>query len=190
MPTNLSLFSVTAVLILASDGSRVLAKYYNPPHSTTKSPYPTAKEQKVFEKGLHAKTVKTGGDVVLYDNHVVVYKAESDVIMYVVGGLDENELMLFNVALAMRDTLLLMLRNAVDKRTIAEHYDMVSLALEEMVDDGVILETDPQLILQRVTKLPQNDIPNIKDIDLSEKGLLNAWEFGKKHLAEKLRQGL
>jgi hypothetical protein len=81
-------------------------------------------------------------------------------------------------------------RNAVDKRTIAEHYDMVSLALEEMVDDGVILETDPQLILQRVTKLPQNDIPNIKDIDLSEKGLLNAWEFGKKHLAEKLRQGL
>jgi hypothetical protein len=30
--------------------------------------------------------------------------------MYVVGGLDENELMLFNVALAMRDTLLLMLR--------------------------------------------------------------------------------
>jgi hypothetical protein len=30
--------------------------------------------------------------------------------MYVVGGLDENELMLFNVVLALRDTLLLMLR--------------------------------------------------------------------------------
>jgi hypothetical protein len=30
----------------------------------------------------------------------------------------------------------------------------------------------------------------MKNIDLSEQGFLNAWEFGKKHLAERLRQGL
>jgi len=65
----------------------------------------------------------------------------------------------------------------------------VALAIEEIVDDGVILETDPGAIVQRVSRPPQQDI-QVSGIDLSEKGLLNAWEFGKKQLAERLRQGL
>lgn len=64
------------------------------------------------------------------------------------------------------------------------------MALEEIVDDGVILETDATAIVARVSKPPQHDIPNMKGIDLSEQGLLNAWEFGKKQLQERLRQGL
>ena len=31
---NLSLYTVTALLILDSEGNRVLAKYYKPPHQT------------------------------------------------------------------------------------------------------------------------------------------------------------
>jgi hypothetical protein len=81
-------------------------------------------------------------------------------------------------------------RGAVDKRTIVENYDLVTLAIDEIIDDGIILETDPVLIASRVTKAPAQDAPNMKNIDLSEQGLLNAWEFGKRRLAEQLRQGL
>lgn len=78
----------------------------------------------------------------------------------------------------------------MDKRTILEHFDVVSLAVDEVVDDGVILETDPATIAVRVTKQPMEDAPSVKNIDLSEQGLLNAWEFGKRQLADRLRQGL
>lgn len=82
-------------------------------------------------------------------------------------------------------------RNATDKRTIIENYDLVALATEEMVDDGVVLETDPGAVIARVSKAPvQQDLANLKGLDLSEQGLLNAWEFGKKQLQERLRQGL
>ena len=77
-----------------------------------------------------------------------------------------------------------------DRRTILENYDLVSLAMDEIVDDGIILETDPVIIASRVSRPPVQDVTSMKGIDLSEQGLLNAWEFGKTKLTERLRQGL
>ncbi|KAJ9108844.1 hypothetical protein QFC21_000164 [Naganishia friedmannii] len=70
---NLSLYTVTALLVLDSDGQRVLAKYYTPPYhqastqqhaggisATDGSGLSTLKEQKAFEKSVHEKT-KRGG---------------------------------------------------------------------------------------------------------------------------------
>ncbi|KAJ8070721.1 hypothetical protein OCU04_001092 [Sclerotinia nivalis] len=114
MAPNMSLFSVNAILILnAEDGSRVFTKYYSPPHHNSSSPaapYPDQKSQKAFEKGLLEKTQKQTADIILYDNRIVLYKSESDVMMYVVGGVDENEIMLYNVILALRDSLHLLFK--------------------------------------------------------------------------------
>jgi coatomer subunit zeta len=59
---------------------------------TPTQPYPTVKDQKVFEKVLLEKTAKTTSDVLAYDGKVIVFKMESDVMLYVVGGSDENEI--------------------------------------------------------------------------------------------------
>ena len=126
-----SLFSVTAaILLVASDGSRILAKYYSTPHShlhttaggsnaalvpTESNPYPTPTLQKAFEKGLHQKTQKPAsqpgaGDIILYDNRVVVFKQEGDVMLYIVGGAAENEMLLWHVLLGWRDALNILLK--------------------------------------------------------------------------------
>lgn len=128
MSPNMSLFSVNAILVLSSDdSSRILAKYYSPPHIPANAhgnnypganPYPTVKEQKAFEKGLLEKTAKQTSDIILYDNKIVVFKMESDVMLYVVGGADENEIMLYSVVLALRDSLNILLKYArpLDRR--------------------------------------------------------------------------
>lgn len=120
MSPNMSLFSVNAILVLSTDdSSRILAKYYSPPHIPSNAqgnnypgaqPYQTLKDQKAFEKGLLEKTAKQTSDVILYDNRVVVFKNEADVMLYVVGGSDENEIMLYNVVLALRDSLNILLK--------------------------------------------------------------------------------
>ena len=121
----------------AQDGTRLLTKYFEAPHPPANAassglsypgsnPYPTVKEQKAFEKGLLEKTNKTSNDVILYDNRMsvvhqsseisllmvrsVVYKMEGDIMMYVVGGAEENEIMLFSVVLALRDSLAILLK--------------------------------------------------------------------------------
>ena len=121
MAPSMSLHSVVAILILSTDSShdssRLFAKYYDPPHiSATQQPpqplqpYANLKEQKAFEKGLLEKTSKQTSDVILYDNKVVVFKMESDVMLYVVGSAEENEVLLYNVVLALRDTLSILLK--------------------------------------------------------------------------------
>ncbi|KFH42994.1 coatomer subunit-like protein [Hapsidospora chrysogenum ATCC 11550] len=196
MSPGMTLFSVQAVLILSTeDGSRIFSKYYSPPHSapnagnSSSSPYPDVKSQKAFEKGLIDKTAKQTGDIILYDNRIVLYKLESDVMIYVVGSVDENEILLYNTILALRDSLHLLFKQSVDKRTIIENYDLVSLAVDEIVDDGIILETDPTIIVQRVSKAPTQDVP-LGRIDLSEQGVNNLAQLGKSKLADWLRQGL
>ncbi|KAH9902126.1 snare-like protein [Xylariomycetidae sp. FL2044] len=198
MAPGMSLTAVNAVIILSTDdGSRIFAKYYNAPHHAPTAsssaqpspPYADVKSQKTFEKGLLEKTAKQTGDIILYDNRIVLYKAESDVMMYVVGSVDENEVLLYNVILALRDSLHLLFKQSVDKRTIIENYDLVSLAIDEIVDDGIILETDPTIIVQRVSKAPTQDV-NLSRIDLSEQGVNNLAQLGRAKLTDWLRQGL
>jgi coatomer subunit zeta len=117
MPGSLSLFTVNAVLIMSTDdSSRIYAKYFSPPHPPAGAaahandypgvnPYPSVKEQKAFESGLLEKTNKQTNDVILYDNRVVVFKVENDVMLYVIGSVDENEVLLYNVVVALRDAL-------------------------------------------------------------------------------------
>lgn len=195
MAPGMSLHAVDAILILSTDdGSRILAKYYDAPHQAPGSgarpnPYTDVKAQKTFEKGLLDKTAKQTGDIILFDNRIVLYKMESDVMMYVVGSVDENEVLLYNVILAVRDSLHLLFKQSVDKRTIIENYDLVALAIDEIVDSGIILETDPTIIMQRVSKAPTQDV-NLSRIDLSEQGVNNLAQLGKAKLTDWLRQGL
>ena len=119
MSPAISLFSVNAILLMSTDdSSRILAKYYSPPHPPTgqgmnypgANPYPSVKDQKAFEKGLMDKTSKQSSDVILYDNRIVVFKMEGDVMLYVVGPADENEILLYSALLALRDSLNILLK--------------------------------------------------------------------------------
>ncbi|KAK3335746.1 Longin-like domain-containing protein [Cercophora scortea] len=197
MSPGMSLYSVDAILILSVDGERIYTKYYSPHHappahggaapaSGSQNPYPDKTSQLRFEKTLLQKTAKQTGDILVLDGRIM----ESDVALYVVGSLNENEVLLYNVILALRDSLHLLFRQSVDKRTIIENYDLVSLAIDEIVDDGVILEIDPTIVVQRCSKAPTQDT-NLGRIDpFSEQGVNNLAQLGKAKLTDWLRQGL
>jgi hypothetical protein len=80
--------------------------------------------------------VDSPGDIVLFNNHLVLYKSSIDLTFYIVGPEHENELMLSNVLLAFHDAVSMLLRHQVEKRSVLENLDLVVLALDETVDDG------------------------------------------------------
>ncbi|KAI9365860.1 clathrin adaptor complex small chain-domain-containing protein [Pilaira anomala] len=172
---NLSLYSIKAVILLDAEGNRVLAKYYGT--ETT-----SVKQQKLFEKGLFDKTKRAQGEVILYDNQVVLYRSNIDIFFYVVGSMEENELILLSMLNAFYDAVSTLLRYQVEKRSIMDNLDLVILCLDETVDGGIILETDSNAIVSRVSK-PRMDMV---DIPFSEQTLMQAYQSAKDKFANQL----
>lgn len=189
MSPNISLYTVSAALILGNEGQRLYAKYYQ----ASEQSYKTPQQQAAFEKAIYAKVNKAHQDILLYDGHVVTYKQTNDVVLVIVGALNENESMLYLLTNNVNEALTILLDNSLDKTSVLLKYDMVCLCMDETIDDGIILEIDPAIIVSRVTNPPlslvvANDM-NL-NIDLSEKGLFNALSFAGKKISERLQQGL
>lgn len=154
---NLSMHIVKAVLVLGPDAERVMAQYFNSPHGVDKdgnaigaSPimtkrYPSVQAERDFEKRLWQKTSKLQQDILIYDDQIVAYKECKDIIIYVIGSLEENEWMLFNVVSTIQDALELALRTPISKRVLLDNFDMLALCVDETVDDGYAISFD-QLI--------------------------------------------
>lgn len=184
-----SLYTVNSILVLDNHGKRVFAKYYHPPHESldSSSLAGDVKQQLAFESCLFQKTHKVNGDIVLFENQTVVYKEYSDIVIYLTGSLEENESLLYTTFQGLAGALEVVLKSSIDRKSIQENYDLVSLAVDETVDDGIVLETEPAVIASRVTDKPTDEAP-IK-LDLSEKGFMNAFNFARSKVSERL-QGL
>ncbi|EIE81560.1 hypothetical protein RO3G_06265 [Rhizopus delemar RA 99-880] len=180
---NLSLRSIQAVILLDGEGNRVLAKYYG-------SEKTNLKQQKQFEKGLFEKTKRAQGEIILYDNQIVLYRSNIDIFFYVVGSMEENELILLSMLNAFYDAVSTLLRFVfikkykyqVEKRSVMDNLDLVILCLDETVDEGIILETDSNAIVSRVSK-PRMDMV---DIPFSEQTLMQAYQSAKDKFANQL----
>lgn len=190
--SDLSLYSTKAIVILDNDGNRIFAKYYQPPYASNTEQTPSlitsVKEQKQFEKALFSKTHRQNNDVLIFQNQLILYKTISDVTLYAIAAnTEENESMIYQLVIGLKDAFAILLGNSVDKGSLLENYDLVALAIDEAVDSGIILETDPSSIAARTSK-PLTSEPSINNIELSEQGLQNVFNFAKGKLAERLRQ--
>jgi hypothetical protein len=166
------------ILLLDGEGKRVAVKYFS-------DDWPTLNAKLAFEKSVFTKTQKTSArteaEIGMFDGYIVVYKFVSDLHFYVSGGEDENELILATVLQGFFDAVALLLRNNVEKKTVLENLDLILLCLDELVDGGIILESDANIIASRVAMRGAD-----ADVPLSEQTISQALATAKEHLARSL----
>jgi len=137
-----SLITVKGIVILDSDGERIVGKYYD-------STFPSLKEQTKFEETLFNKIRRSNDEIIMHSGVTAVFRSNVDLFFCVLGAQNENELMLVGVLNALYDTLSQLLKRNVEKRGLLDHLDSVFLLVDEVVDKGIIMETDPSIIIQR-----------------------------------------
>ena len=146
-----SLYTVKGILILDQEGSRVLGKYYD-------STFPSTKEQIAFEKQLFSKTEKANSEILMLDGLTILYKNNVDLYFYVIGGPHENELLLLSVLNCVFDSVSRIVRKDVERRAVFDNLGVIMLAIDEICDGGIILESNADEVASRVA-LRNEDVP-------------------------------
>ncbi|TXG68521.1 hypothetical protein EZV62_003456 [Acer yangbiense] len=202
--------SVKNILLLDSEGKRVAVRYYSDdwPTNVTKLAF----EKNMFIKTMKTNARMEGyiihtlsrttffidfaslgrglvsfhnpyaADITILDDNIIVYKFVQDLHFFVTGSVEENELLLSSVLQGFFDAVTLLLRNNVDNREALKNLDLIFLCLDEIVDRGIILETDASVIAVKVA---------IQTMDatgapLAEQSLTQALATAKEHLTRSL----
>ncbi|CAH1448749.1 unnamed protein product [Lactuca virosa] len=170
--------SVKNILLLDSEGLRVAVKYYT-------DDWPTNSSKEAFEKSVFTKTQKTNArtesEITMFENNIIIYKFAQDLHFFVTGGDEENELIISTVLQGFFDAVGLLLRGNVDKKEALENLDLILLCLDEIVDGGIILETDANVIAGKVASHSVDS-----GAPLSEQTISQALATAREHLTRSL----
>ncbi|XP_058193936.1 coatomer subunit zeta-1-like [Rhododendron vialii] len=170
--------SIKGILLLDSEGKRVAVKYYS-------DDWPTISAKSAFEKSVFTRTQKanarTEADIAMFDNYIVVYKFVQDLHFFVIGADVENELFLATVLQGFIDAVSFLLRSNFDKIEALANLDLILLCLDEMVDGGMILENDGNIISGKVETHSRDEAAPLADQTLSQ-----ALATAREHLTRSL----
>merc|ERR1711937_224598 len=139
------MYMIKAILVLDNDGERLISKYFD------KDLFSSLKEQRSFEKKLFSKTSKDqDSEIVLLEDLTIIYKANVDLFFYIIGSSNENELILSSMLTTFYDSVSQILSKNVEKRCLLQNLHQILLLVDEMVDDGIVMDTEAQSIIHKI----------------------------------------
>lgn len=187
---NTSLQSIESIVVLDLDGKRLLARYFG--SALTK--YSSGSLQSEYESSLFQRTRKQlGSEIIALRNTFVLFRVQSDIVVYVTAVEGENELFVSGFL----DSLLEVLNSGslagigkglLDKRSFLNAYDMVVLVLDDMIENGVVVDTDVQAIVERADAMRKTTLSATSSILESvsqEKSIAGAFSAAKEQLAKR-----
>lgn len=151
------LSQILGMLILDAEGQRLAVKYSM---LAKKDFFPKLEDQFAFEKKIIAKLPQPAGsradaDVAIVDELFVLYKSVNDVFICCASIGSENELVVlqlvegvFNAVSQCTHTSFI--NTGITKQQVLDNLSEVMLVLDEVTDDGIIMETDEDKIMRRV----------------------------------------
>lgn len=159
---------IKGVVVLDNEGKRIIAKYYNAPKSLETNP-----QQKWFERQLFLKSNKQGtgtsaaaaaggstgpskplnmyeNDIMTVENYVAIFRCYVDMTIYILGDKDDNELILATVLDTVHDCFDKIFKHSIERKSLINNMTAVILVIDELIDQGILMATDPQTILKRI----------------------------------------
>ena len=119
--------------------------------------------------------MKASNEIIMLEGLTILYRSSVDIFCYVMGSSYENELILLSALDCLFTSLNSLLRKDFEKKAllggwgikilqsgkscaISDKMDMVLLALDEICDEGILMEADPEAVVARA-RLRDDDLP-------------------------------
>lgn len=134
--------TLKAIITLDADGKRLATRYFDEKTSTRQF------ERKLF---VRTKSSRVKDDILMLDGFLILHRFITDVHIYIVGRKSENPLILDSVLRCLAETVTTLLNKNVERQAFLNHLAEIILAIDEICDNGMVIETDSNLVLQRIS---------------------------------------
>ncbi|CAE8607042.1 unnamed protein product [Polarella glacialis] len=160
------LSQILALLVLDTDGQRLAVKYCS---LARKEIWPSVKLQIAFEKRVINKLPKPSAtrsdvDVAVIDDYTVIFQACNDVVVCAVAAFSENELVVMQLVEGIYNSMSSccqgggFLSSGLSKQLVLDNLADALFILDEVTDDGMIMETDEEKISARVKMIDETEV--------------------------------
>ncbi|KAL8274338.1 hypothetical protein Esti_001740 [Eimeria stiedai] len=155
---------LTCLLVLDLEGERLCSKYLSPPcaHVSSPSPFPYLdfRAQRRFETAAFQSLKKIRGrteaEVLEVEGEIVVGLCLGDVCLFAASPQScANELLLLEVVECLKSVLVSLCNGSLSRQALIDGLDSAMLALDEVADQGLLLETNPSLVVARASLMEE-----------------------------------
>ncbi|CAD2101798.1 coatomer subunit zeta, putative [Plasmodium vinckei] len=129
----------------------------------------TVDDQKQFEHDLVDKIKKMTSlineiEILVSNQYIILCLPINDIYIFIVGDENSNELVLYEVMKAIQDSLNNITNNNIGKKQLIDKLDSVFLLLDEIIDNGIIMETNSNIIVNRLY-MNEGDIQDLTSLN-------------------------
>ena len=91
-------------------------------------------------------------DIMNIDDYVAVFRCYSDMTIYVLGDAKhDNELILASCLDCIHECFDKVFKHNIERKSLINNMTGVILVIDELIDQGIIMQLDHNVILQRIT---------------------------------------
>lgn len=136
------LTKIHAVFAVSTSGTRIIAQYYD---NMIKEDQRADFENTIFQHGMEDMV----GEVLQHEKYIIVYRPIADFLLFIVGDLKSNELILDGVLDTLSDSISLVFKGKVYSEDLTKQIDLLYLLFDETIEQGFVFESDPQIVASR-----------------------------------------
>ncbi|KAL7672612.1 hypothetical protein ACOME3_007496 [Neoechinorhynchus agilis] len=141
--------TIKAIIIFDTDGEVIFSKYYQPlAYDLTESATSWAKN--TYSLIRKSTPGNLNNEIVISSSgHICVYRTIVDLIFAVIGNPEENELLISHFLESFFDVMSIVLKKSMEKKTLLDNMDSLFVVIDEMCDEGIILDCDSADVAER-----------------------------------------
>ncbi|MES1921502.1 hypothetical protein MHBO_003030 [Bonamia ostreae] len=139
---------IKSIIVLSDKGARIYSKHS--PKTKTKITNKSQFEDQIYQKAFKNASLSEVEPFILNSEELLLHKRYDGLYICMLCDIDANEILMASIFAVLEKSLEALYKKPISLDSVLENLSILFLAINEIVFDGIISETEADLVVERV----------------------------------------